>query len=178
MAPGMASPGFGIPLPPLGTSSAKPVVQEVPTSLVPSQDSSPWSPFAAGSIPAASAPAGRCGIFPAALPRAPHSTEARLARPLKGWKILLSAYSSRSVTPQSIQQQPSVVCRLQPHVASAPTRTGRSPSHHGQASPSHPWSPTHARARGHSSPCNAICSIQRRGAKVGCAGKQRWGAVG
>lgn len=61
------------------------------------------------------------------LPRAPCSAGAWLTRPLKRQKILLSAHSSRSVNPQSVQQQPSVVCCLQPHAASAPTRTGRSP---------------------------------------------------
>lgn len=42
-------------------------------------------------------------------PRVPHSARAQLARPLKRWKILLSAHSSPSVKLQSIQQQSSVV---------------------------------------------------------------------
>lgn len=74
----------------------------------------------------AAVPAGRCGIFLAALPRAPHSAGAWLERPLKRRKILLSAHSSHSVKPQSIQQQSSVVCCLQPGAASAPTHAGSS----------------------------------------------------
>lgn len=61
------------------------------------------------------------------LPRMSCSAGAWLAHPLKRRKILLSAHSARSMKPQSIQQQPSVVCCPQPPAASMPARTGRSP---------------------------------------------------
>lgn len=134
MAPGTALPGFGIPLPPLGPSNTKlrdaggahqPCVRAGPGSLVPI-----CTQAAALQLGASLQPQHRPGGTGSSwrlLPRAPCSTGAWLTRPLKRQKIPLSAHSSRSVNPQSVQQQPSVVCCLQPRAASAPTHTGRSP---------------------------------------------------
>lgn len=177
LAPGVALPGFGILSLPLGSSSDKPRGARQPCALEGLGSPVPICTQADSLQLGASLRllvlAGRCGIFLAALPRVPYSAEAWLARPLKRRKILLSAHFSRSVKSQSIQQQPSVVCCLQPCAASAPTHVARSLGHQGWASPSHPL--IRATTQGYSSLRNTICSIQQWGAKDGCAGKRGGG---
>lgn len=110
----------------------------VPSSLVPLKDSAPGlhprrgtprtHPRGLQHTPASPPQLGasplRLWDLPRSSSRGAAQRRGRLARPLKRQQILLSAHSSRSVKSQSVHQQLSVVCRLQPRAASAPVRAG------------------------------------------------------
>lgn len=141
-APGAASPAFHVPLQlrngsgkPRGAGLAAQHRAQQPRALeglgpwsTPTQGDPTHTPRGLQHTPASPPQLGasplRLWDLPRSSSRGAAQRRGRLARPLKRQQILLSAHSSRSVKSQSVHQQLSVVCRLQPRAASAPVRAG------------------------------------------------------